>query len=144
MPDPFEVHFEIAFHFHGHPILEKIFFLSQKLRGQGPQALFGILTIGCTTEIHVRIDKPVAALTTFSGGVIFEELHGVTTFWALGFKDGIRFPEAAVLSGAFHGYSSTKFLISRRIRAFLFQYVVKSGMNNQQRNRALFECIRDR
>jgi hypothetical protein len=58
----------------------------------------------------------VAALAAVSGGVIFEEFYGVAAFWALGFKDGIRFPEAAVLSGAFHGRSSTEFLRNYRLK----------------------------
>jgi hypothetical protein len=51
----------------------------------------------------------VAALVAVPDSVIFEKLDRMAAFGAFGLKDGVRFPEAAVLSGAFHGYSSTNF-----------------------------------
>jgi hypothetical protein len=38
-------------------------------------------------------------------GFIFEELNSLTAFGARGLKDGVKFPEAWVLSRAFHGFS---------------------------------------
>jgi hypothetical protein len=58
----------------------------------------------------------VAALAAVPDSVIFKKLDRMAAFGAFGFKDGIRFPEAAVLSGAFHDRSSTKFLISQRLK----------------------------
>jgi hypothetical protein len=48
----------------------------------------------------------VAAVLAFAHGIVFEKLNGFSAFRALGFKYCPWFPVSAVLSRAFHGFTS--------------------------------------
>ena len=102
MTDSFKIALEIAFHFDGHAIFQKILLLCQQFGRQIPNALFGILAIRCTAKIHIRINKPVAAVSAFSGRIVFEKFDGMITFRAFYIKNCSGLPVLCVLPGTFH------------------------------------------
>jgi hypothetical protein len=57
-----------------------------------------------TTKIQFRIDDDKAT-TAFPFNVIFEELNGLPTVWAWGFKDIVGFPKPEILSWTSHSLS---------------------------------------
>ncbi|EKD22414.1 MAG: hypothetical protein ACD_87C00012G0001 [uncultured bacterium] len=103
MTDAAEVPFEVAFHFHGHPVFQEIPPLGEQFRRKLSQALLGVLAIGCTTEIHPRVDHLMPAMMTLAGGLVFEKLNRTSAFGAGGVENGPRLPVARVLSRALHG-----------------------------------------
>jgi hypothetical protein len=64
--------------------------------------LFSKLTICGTAKVHIGIDKPVAAVATFAGCIIFEKFHQPAAFRAIGLEYGPRLPVLCILSWAFH------------------------------------------
>jgi hypothetical protein len=98
---------KIFFHCNGNAVLEQIFALGHEFRGQGPKALVRELTIGGAPEIHFRIGETVAAMAAFPGSVVLEKLNGLSAFRAFCLEYGTGFPVSAVLSGTFHGLSSS-------------------------------------
>jgi hypothetical protein len=102
MTDPSEICFEIPFHFNSDPVFEQIFFSCQKFGRQGTDALLCKFAIGCTPEIHFRIDESVAAVMAFPGGIIFEEFNGMAALGTGFLKNRPGFPIATVLTRTFH------------------------------------------
>jgi hypothetical protein len=105
--DPSEVAPEMALHLNGHPVLEQVFLLSDEFRGHVSNALLGVGAVGRTAEVHVGVQKAVAASPAHTRGIVPEKLHVTATAGALDLEDRPRFPVAAVLSRAFHECSST-------------------------------------
>ncbi|VTR66351.1 hypothetical protein DESC_480061 [Desulfosarcina cetonica] len=101
--DTLEVALEIALHLDGHTVLEQIIGLEQEFLGQRADALLGILAVGRTAEIHVRIDEPVLAFWAFAGRVVLKKLDAGAAFGACHLKDGAGLPIEGILSWAFHG-----------------------------------------
>jgi hypothetical protein len=92
MADALEVAPEIAFHLDGHAVLEQVFLLQQELLGQGADTLLGVLAVGCTPEIQIRVDEAVLAFGAFTGRVVLEELDVGTTFGARNLINGTGLP----------------------------------------------------
>jgi len=67
----------------------------------------------------------VATFTAFASSVIFEKLHFMATFGTFFLKNGSWLPESAVLSRAFHVFSSSIFYIFDRInRIYKIIYIL--------------------
>jgi hypothetical protein len=64
--------------------------------------LFGELAVCGASEVHIGIDKSVAAVRAFSGGVILEKFDAFSALRASGFKNGSWLPVLGILSRAFH------------------------------------------
>jgi hypothetical protein len=97
-----EVLLEIELHFHSHSVFEKVLFLLDQLRRELAEALFCKLAVSRAPKIHLWIEYLVPALLASSPGFVLEELDRITALGALGVKDGVKLPEAWVLSWAFH------------------------------------------
>jgi hypothetical protein len=78
---------KVPFHFQRHPILQKVVPLREKLRGKIPQTLFGILAVGGTSKVHLRIDESIAALPALSLRFVFEEFHQMPALRTFGLKN---------------------------------------------------------
>ena len=84
MADAFEILSEIAFHLNGHPVLQQVLFLGHQFRGQIPETLLGILTVGGAAEIHLGVQDPLPAFFAAAGGIVFKELHLLRRNWGTG------------------------------------------------------------
>jgi hypothetical protein len=107
MTDALEILAEIFFHFHCNTVFHKFLTLGQKFRWKLTKALVCKFAVGCTSEVHAGIYKPVAAVLAFAHGIVFEKFNGFSAFRALGFKYCPWFPVSAVLSRTFHCFTST-------------------------------------
>jgi hypothetical protein len=84
--------------------------------------LFGKLAIRGAAEIHLRIQKTVAAVAAFAGGIIFEKFNRFGAFGAIGFKDGAWHPVLCILTRTFHFRSSWGFICP-----LCLQYALQCG-----------------
>ena len=85
MPDALKIRSEIALHLDGHPIFQQILLLGQQLRGQGAQALLGILAVGGAAEIHFGIEHALVPHRTLQRRVVSSLKNSISwPQWGIG------------------------------------------------------------
>ncbi len=105
MADPLEILLEIELHLHCHSVFEEVLLLLYQLWRKLSKTMLRKLAMGCAAEVHLRVEHLMPAFLAPAPRLIFEEFNSLAAFGALGVKDGVEFPEAWVLSRAFHGFS---------------------------------------
>ena len=102
MLNPPGIGIKIFPHGNGDTVFEQIALPGDQLRRHGAKALFSMRTVGGAAKIHFRIEHSMTAFSAFPLAVVLEKFDTVAAVRALGLKNILSAPVAAVLSRAFH------------------------------------------